>query len=749
MTELSRRSLIGATIAGLAMAATAPAAIATAAGPIKPGQRRPILPATSNSSGVVIYQTSFEDNDPQWLTESTSYDVSAHHSGTQSLKYTRTDSTDYALASITIPFTPGSIYRASVYAKTAGLSGPTNRGARISLEGYNADGWINGAYSGNVLSNDWLEAQLAYEVPPDATSVHLSIHLYKGVTGTAWFDDLTVTVEEPDVLISELLTPSYRGLLLPGDHDQVSLRVRVGLAEVELPKYTVTVSIIDEVGAVIAQQSVPATAVINYSHPADALAVGRHTVHTEITANSTGERVGGDEWGIEKRSADIPATYIDRHGRLIRDGQPFFPIGFYNNNIDALTVQQLAGTPFNTILSYAPADHARLDLAAENGLSVIYSMKDFFYDSTQGAKPDEIVTEADEVPVIIDTVENYRDHPAMLAWYMNDELPIRQFGDRMIKHHNAVIEHDALHPTFSVHYKTPDPAGVYMRTLDVFGIDCYPVHGEPTDNIAECTNRTRAAVETLTNRAMWHVPQSFAWGALANREGRFPTAAEFRNMTWQFIAEGATGLIYWELYYMRYDPDLTFAQAMQIATTVAQEVAEMVPVILSTDAAPATTVPDNQWLNWIVKAYDGSGYLFAVNHTTDSQTATFTMPAAMSVEVIGEGRSVLVDPHGSFTDAFAAIAVHHYRITLPDYQSLADLTQTYLTEFGASNAAAKSIAAARLLRQAKDAAARGDHPAAAQTLNAYRTMITALRGRYLTLEQAQTLIRLSQHLPPR
>src|SRR5690606_11445662 len=121
---------------------------------------------------------------------------------------------------------------------------------------------------------------------------------------------------------------------------------------------------------------------------------------------------------------------------FFRNGELFFPLGFFNL-IDAETVDALAGTPFTTLLSYTPPDDAAMDRAAAAGISVIYSLKDFFYDSSQGAKPDEIHDEEDEVPVIIDHVERYRDHPALLAWYMADE-PYEVEYDRMETDYLAV-----------------------------------------------------------------------------------------------------------------------------------------------------------------------------------------------------------------------------------------------------------------------------------------------------------------------
>jgi hypothetical protein len=738
MTEFSRRTLLGAMAASTVGAMLAPVRAFAAPGGTPPGARAVLTPADANGD-VVIYQTSFEDDEPTWITSSSSYDATVARTGSRSLKYTRTDPSNYQLAEVDVPAEPGRAYSVSVFAKTADVSAG-NRGAHVAIDAWDADGnWISGGYSGDVISDDWTELTAAYVTTAKVATLHVSVYLYKGVTGTAWFDDFTLTMVAPHLLTTELLSPSYRGQLIPGDWDEIALRVNVDVDADKFADYSLAVTLADDSGSAVHTQTYPAAAKIDYRYAAAALATGRYTLRAELTDTSTGESAGTEEWGLEKL-ADAPASYIDKHRRLIRNGELFFPLGFYNSTVDEQSVQELAGTPFNTLLSYSQLDATQLDLAADNGIAVIYSLKDYFYDSQY--HPANITTAADEVPAIIDTVTKYRDHPALLAWYMDDESSILARGGQMAAHYAAVVATDPAHPAYEVSNKEPTPAGEYMRTTDAFGCDSYPVLDD-SSAIGQPGQRASEAADLLVNRAMWHVPQSFARGALASGgQGRFPTLAEFRNMTWQFVAEGALGLVYYELYYMRRDPDLTFEQAMGIATAVGQEVADLVPMLLSIDAPPAATVPDEAWLETLVKGLDGTGYLFAVNNTRAAQSATFAMPAALSVTVRGEDRSLPVAPDGSFSDDFGPIAVHHYQVALVDYDSLDALTGEYLDD-----APGVSTSASRLLRNARKASEQGPTTAAEHLLEAYRIMIRHERGRALTDAQVQTLVRLSEQLP--
>jgi hypothetical protein len=66
----------------------------------------------------------------------------------------------------------------------------------------------------------------------------------------------------------------------------------------------------------------------------------------------------------------------------------------------------------------------------------------------------------------------------------------------------------------------------------------------------------------------------------------------------------------------------------------------------------------------VTKNLGGARYVFAVGMADDATTAAFPLPGlaeGSSVEVIGEGRN-LTASKGRFEDAFAAYAVHLYRI---------------------------------------------------------------------------------------
>ncbi len=741
---LSRRALLGSVAAGTAAGIGVSAESAFTRAPLL-GQRQ-ILPASADDGTDVIYQTSFETDEADWLEGPTIYDDTVAHTGDRSLRYDRSAGDSYVTATMIIPAEAGVAYELTCWVRAVDLEGPAIRGAKVGLDAFSATGWLKGSYSLDVRSDDWVQAQVLFTPPEGTEELAVQLYLYSEVdAGTAWFDDLTLRAIKPRQLHTELHTPSYRGLVIPGDHDTIELRSSVETED--LSAHQVTVSLLTAADELVDQTTVEAAETLDYSYSTDGLAAGRHTLRIELINKATGQTVEAEEWGLEKLTS-APPTYFDRHGRFIRDGEPYFPIGLYHGGLaDAL--ETINGTPFDTILPYAPPTKAALDLAEANGVNVIYPLMAFFHDSASAYKPAEIVTEADEVPAILDRVERFGDHPAMLAWYMADE-PKSLLHERLKVHYDAVASHDPHHPAYLEHALAElprDDQRAYVRMLDVSGAASYPIYDDTSD-VGEPTTVVRGQNAALANRPAWHVPQAFSWEHY-NRVGRFPTGPEFRSMTWQFICEGTSGLIYYMLSRLQQQeaPDVSVEEAWDIAVTTAEEVHGLIPVLLSIDTAPEATLSSEDWLNTLLKSHAGKGYLLTVNHTRDSQTATFTVPAALSVSVRDEDRTVSVGPDGSFSDDYDPMAVHHYEIELVDFGSLTDRTVSELQDFGAPSQQGVARSARQLLTKAAATTRVNKLDEAGQHLAAYRSMITSQQDHTLSPDQVQTLIRLSHHLP--
>jgi len=116
-----------------------------------------------------------------------------------------------------------------------------------------------------------------------------------------------------------------------------------------------------------------------------------------------------------------------------------------------------------------------MDYVSSKGLKLIYSVKDYYYGTSYC--PATITRVEDEVTEILKKVNLFKNHPALLGWYINDELPILSYGDRMESNYNAIVQTDYNHPVFEVDYRLTDTPS-HMRVSDIYGTDNYPVQGK-------------------------------------------------------------------------------------------------------------------------------------------------------------------------------------------------------------------------------------------------------------------------------
>jgi hypothetical protein len=113
------------------------------------------------------------------------------------------------------------------------------------------------------------------------------------------------------------------------------------------------------------------------------------------------------------------------------------------------------------------------------------------------------------------------------------------------------------------------------------------------------------------------------------------------------------------------DPGFCGAEQVQAMTEVDGQVRALAPVI---------NTQSYSWdfgtgLDTMLKAYDGSAYVFAmIDGASKPGSRTLQLPAGVtgtSVEVVGENRTIAVAADGSFTDSFAAeYSYHTYKVAL-------------------------------------------------------------------------------------
>ena len=552
--------------------------------------------------------------------------------GTRALFYELAPGSAGDAASQAVPLKPGVRYVVEGWVRTENVAGGKNGmgGIKISVQ------WrkVNGSRGGGKFSEKKRGTSKGFEkvtfavlIPDDAVDCRLIPIVQPGVTGRVWFDDFSIRPVDRKPICA-VVSDAYRNVAVSGKARlTASVLLPSGRGSEKSVRGVFCVPCADGKTERLTATFDGAYASVDLD--VSRLAVGRTKIVFRLE-NTKGELL--DEKPLDFERVTAPPDWPVRleKSRLLVDGRPFFPIGVYIPKIDAATLAEVKKGAFNCVLAYKSATREELDLAAAAGLKVIYSVKGTYF-GTKACKG-VIRSEAEEYAWLRNCIQEHRNHPALLAWYVNDELDVA-YRDRLVRHRDFVAELDPGHPTYSVMYQVDD-FPEYVGTYDVVGSDPYPISTpEGSSPISKVTDDTRVTVAAACGGGVWQVPQIFDWGAYRKADAartRAPTAEEMRNMFWQCVAAGANGLIPYCLDGVRrMDARDPYDVQWKKICDLTREIAAAVPVLTSAEPAPDVTgVPANVGVRAWRK--DGRTHVLCVNLTRE--------PVVAAVEVAGHGK---------------------------------------------------------------------------------------------------------------
>ena len=546
---------------------------------------------------------------------------------TASLRYNNSDPRKYLLATQTVVgMRLGRTYTVSARVKTVGLdSWSGGGGATVCVQWLDtAKKWLGGSFpmGPNATTAGWVVVTHDFKLPPNADPTTATVSVYvrphdSGAptpVGTAYFDNVSVVHTPPPALTSVLLRPLYRGRVAPPPAGAAAkpIAARAHLS-FDFAAAATTVVLTAKLASksrarglergVVARQEVgPFTfaagaaatvdIVLDEFDALDGLALGgEYTLTVECIAVRPGGGTGNVTLGSRTHSITRvddtkppPRVYIDQDARAVVDGLPWFPMGVYFStglmSPGHPALLNVSKSPLNFVMPYGEATAGNLDEAHRVGLKVVYSLKDLFYGTAHC--PRNITSPAEEEAAFKARVAQFKSHPALLAWYTNDELPASTYYNALLAHQLWAEEGDADHPTWQVLCEDGE-FGQYMGTFDVVGSDPYPI-GRPRGGAAGMHEEVNSTV-ALTDHArpVWEVVQAMNWKNYHTVcEGcRTPTLHETRSMAWQAIAAGANGLIFYSYHDVQRNPDVGFDEEWGHIGDVTREVLAWAPVLLA------------------------------------------------------------------------------------------------------------------------------------------------------------------------
>lgn len=383
------------------------------------------------------------------------------------------------------------------------------------------------------------------------------------------------------------------------------------------------------------------------------------------SANSPQEiKVNGELIILQHKINEVKTDRLT--GGLIVDEKPFFPFGFYcYSPVYSTLPEEEAVKGFNMISPYqkvlpATLDErmAYMDRCAELGMKVHYNLLSVSGGGGVGSQIEGLTSDSAR-QLLVDEIHTFMDHPALLAWYISDEpFPSRIEPDSLSRIYSLIKELDPWHPV-SIVFMAPftSTAKKYASALDIVMADPYPVPDMQPSYTGTVTKSLFS--EFKGKNPVWLAAQSFGGGEIWRRE---PTSNEVRQMVYQAIINGATGIQFFIRHGLNSFPKsvATWGECGKMAV----EIQELTPWLLSPEKSIGVTSSSSD-ISLLSKVHNGKIMVMAANKSNTPKRVDFSLQQRVSSKatVLFENRNITISGN-SFTDYLPAYGTQVYMIDI-------------------------------------------------------------------------------------
>ena len=458
-------------------------------------------------------------------------------------------------------------------------------------------------------------------------------------TGEFWLDDVVI---QPAIapILGFIETSAWRQEVYDGEKDlEIHVVLFVG------HHFKLTVDIVNSDGHVVDTiekfelSNRDESYVATFKYDASKLKEGFYN----IRANSVNELLDDYEETIETNLHRLEKKrdkrfYVDQKTMVAYDnGKPFFPLGIYIRDFTDAEIDLLIDSPFNIVIGSYQLSDKELDHVYERSggrIRVINNLP-----LTRRCSPEQYYLD-EFYKKSVEYINSWKNSKGFFGYYITDEPDVCHVP--FLRNITLTIrELDPSHVTYTAIDK-PSSTHIFKEAMDVFGVDFYPVqYFAPIQSVY-----SRAADSfrrTCFSRPMWNIPQihdveAFAvlyadkrpYDKINISDERPPTEQQLRQMSYQFIAAGGMGFMYFRFDCLKQmehkNPfDKEWAKVKKVVKELADE---YVPIIISgIQGTPRFTLPHNgNYIGRRVFYYEGYSYILIVNNCNFSQNYSFFKP---------------------------------------------------------------------------------------------------------------------------
>jgi hypothetical protein len=528
--------------------------------------------------------------------------------------------------------------------------------------------------------NDWQKLVGEHCIVAPGTHSPFQLAINGETSGSAWLANMYLRKEIAPLVRIFMLYPNYRGYLFADQAQEVEAAVTLNPGP-DLRRE----DLVFQLEAVRTDSG--AKTDHTYKSPADdftatldfgSLPAGVYQVRGRLLGRNGKVLFEQPPYRVVKVNSEagafLKAWIDDRNLAHFDDGKPHFVIGIYDTSgysnsskYYARAVDEISQAPINMLINYfitnAPisAINAYTDALQEHGIFLLPTVNNFYEDKSGYPKRAARLGASTQDDFIARYANALAENRAIVGYYVQDEPTVDKVA-RTFHQYQVIKANDPAGFNLAV-LDSPLDLPFWKDSVDVLGVDPYPLWLPVGNYVAEVGDWTRMAVEAVHgSRPVWTIIQFFQADAISS----WPTEQQLHDMSWMAIAEGATGVFYWShgvraLGWVK-DP-AEKAALWGSLVRVTKEIKDLEPVLLRPDSQVLTAQPSQDIVTREKTGPDGARYVIAYNHGSTAAPARFVLQSpARSVTVRRGMVKIEIKDGKTFEDEFDGYEAKVYEI---------------------------------------------------------------------------------------